>query len=59
MPFEFVCGIIDDLSNRSLERIPKNEIAQLENKLLPAQVSQALLWGAGSDGTIGATRNAV
>lgn len=59
MPYEFVVGVIDDLRNKSLKPVEKNEVAELENKLLPPQVNQSLLYGIGSDGTIGASRNAV
>lgn len=35
MPCEFVCGIIDDLRNKSLQIVDKQEVAELENHLLP------------------------
>lgn len=59
MPCEFVVCITDDLRNKSLKPIDKKEVEELENKLLPPQVNQSLLYGIGSDGTIGASRNAV
>jgi pyruvate-ferredoxin/flavodoxin oxidoreductase len=59
MPFEFVSGIIDDLNGKSLPDAPAEQVAEIEDKLLPPSVNQSLLYGIGSDGTIGAARNAV
>lgn len=59
MPCEFVMGIVDDLRNKSLAECDIKEVETLEGKLLPKNVNQALLYGIGSDGTIGASRNAV
>jgi hypothetical protein len=59
LPFEFVVGIIDDLRNKSLPAISSQLIQEVEAKLLPKDVNQSLLYGIGSDGTIGAARNAV
>lgn len=59
MPCEFVVGIVDDLSNRGLPEFDSHAVVELENKLLPPTVNQSLLYGIGSDGTIGASRNAV
>jgi pyruvate-ferredoxin/flavodoxin oxidoreductase len=58
-PTEFVVGIVDDLRNKSLKAPTVESVVALENKLLPTQVNQSLLYGIGSDGTIGAARNAV
>lgn len=59
MPCEFVCGIIDDLRHKSLKPVDPEAVVKMENSILPPTVKQALLWGIGSDGTIGASRNAV
>nr|WHT24108.1 pyruvate synthase [Giardia intestinalis] len=56
MPTDFVLSIKDDIRKRSLrpalpESIPKG--------LLPEGTTECILWGLGSDGTIGACRNAM
>lgn len=59
MPFEFVSNIINDLRGKSLPEPAPLRVVELENKLLPPQINQSMLYGIGSDGTIGAARNAV
>lgn len=59
MPCEFVCGIVDDLRNKSLVPVEEPIVQSIEGKLLPSKVNQSILYGIGSDGTIGAARNAV
>jgi len=59
MPYEFVCGIKDDLRNKSLAPANLEIVSKLENVMLPPKVNQSILYGIGSDGTIGASRNAV
>ncbi|KAH0575434.1 Pyruvate-flavodoxin oxidoreductase 1 [Spironucleus salmonicida] len=57
MPKQFTVGIKDNLTNLSITDSPNS--ANFELKMLSDLVSQTLLYGIGSDGTIGAARNAV
>jgi pyruvate-ferredoxin/flavodoxin oxidoreductase len=52
VPHPFVVGIHDDVSNNSLSWDPHFDI------LGPA-VTQAVFWGLGSDGTVGANKNSI
>ena len=49
---EFTVGIVDDVTNLSLEVDPSFSTE-------PADVATAVFYGLGSDGTVGATRNTV
>ncbi|MEQ9104365.1 MAG: pyruvate:ferredoxin (flavodoxin) oxidoreductase [Rhodothermales bacterium] len=51
-PHPFVVGIHDDVSNNSLSWDPSFDI-------LGASVTQAVFWGLGSDGTVGANKNSI
>jgi len=48
----FTVGIVDDVTNLSLEYDPSFEI-------LPDSVIQAMFFGLGSDGTVGANKNSI
>lgn len=48
----FTVGIIDDVTHTSLPIIP-------EPDTLPADMSQCIFWGLGSDGTVGANKDAI
>ncbi len=48
----FTVGIVDDVSNSSLARVATED-------LLPAGTIQCKFWGFGSDGTVGANKQAV
>lgn len=39
MSCEFVVGIVDDLRNKSLPKMEVEKVAELENKILPKEVS--------------------
>ena len=49
---QFTVGIIDDVTNLSIDYDPTFEI-------LPSNVIQAMFFGLGSDGTVGANKNSI